>query len=105
MKGNGMILSLETWILPAVTAGSSSYLVCLLWERIKHATAPSGRMSSFLSVLSFLMGAIYTYYTRQLFASDLEINIIIMFAAGAISTYLWLLSRKYFPWFNKRSNT
>lgn len=92
-----MIFSLETWLLPAIAAASSSYLVSLLWERFKTATAPTGLMAGFLSGLSFLMGAISAYYRHALFAPSLENNIIIMFLVGASTTYFWLLLRKYLP--------
>jgi len=91
-----LIFSLETWLLPAIAASSSSYLVCLIWERIKYSTAPNGPLSAFLAILSFLMGAISAYYRHTLFAPSLENNVIIMFLVGASTTYFWLLLRKYF---------
>ncbi len=97
-----MIFSVDTWLLPAVFAGSSSYLVCLAWERIKSSSAPNRRLSAFLAGLSFLMGAICAYYRYILFAPSLENNIIVMFLVGASTTFLWLLLRKYLPGFNKR---
>lgn len=92
-----MILSLETWLLPAIAAGSASYLVSLGWERFRKPSAPSGTMAGFLAALSFMMGAISAYYRHSVRAPSLENNIIIMFVAGASTTYLWLLLRKYLP--------
>ena len=92
-----MILSLDTWLLPAIAAGSSSYLVCLLWERIRTTTAPNGRMAGFLAGLSFVMGAISAYIRHKLFAPGLENNVITMFLVGASTTFFWLLLRKYLP--------
>jgi hypothetical protein len=97
-----MILSLDTWLLPAIAASSSSYLVCLLWERFRRSTAPSRRLAAFLAVLSFLMGAICAFYRHRLFAPSLENNVIIMFGVGASTTYLWLLLRRYLPGFGRR---
>jgi hypothetical protein len=96
-----MIFSVDTWLLPAIAAGSSSYLVCLAWERIRTSTAPSRWLSAFLAGLSFLMGAICAYYRHTLFNPSLENNVIIMFVVGATTTYFWLLLRKYLPGFNK----
>jgi hypothetical protein len=98
-----MIFSLDIWLLPAITAGSSSYLVCLAWERFRNPTAPDGLLSAFLAGLSFLMGAICAYYRHTVFAPSLENNVITMFVAGAVTTYFWLLLRKYLPGFNRRS--
>ena len=92
-----MIFSLDVWLLPAIAASSSSYLVSLVWERLRTATAPTGLMAGFLAGLSFLMGAICAYYRDAVFAPTLESNVIIMFVVGASTTYLWLLLRKYFP--------
>ena len=92
-----MILSLDTWLLPAIAACSSSYLVCLLWERIKTTTAPNGMMAGFLAALSFVMGAISAYIRHKLFAPGLENNVITMFLVGASTTFFWLLLRKYLP--------
>jgi hypothetical protein len=92
-----MIFSLDTWLIPAIAACSSSYLVCLLWERIKTGTAPNGMMACFLAALSFVMGAVSAYIRHKLFAPGLESNVIIMFLVGASTTYLWLLLRKYLP--------
>jgi hypothetical protein len=97
-----VIFSLETWLLPAIAASSSSYLVCLAWERVRSATAPDGPLSAFLAGLSFIMGAICSYYRDAVFAPGLESNIIVMFFVGASTTYLWLLLRKFLPGFNKR---
>jgi hypothetical protein len=92
-----MFLSLDTWLLPAIAAGSSSYLVCLLWERIKTSSAPGGLMAGFLSALSFIMGGISAYIRHQLFNPGLENNLITMFIVGASTTYIWLLLRKFLP--------
>ncbi|HYK88243.1 MAG TPA: hypothetical protein VE398_05710 [Acidobacteriota bacterium] len=92
-----MIFSLDIWLLPAIAASSSSYLVCLAWERFRATTAPSGLMSGFLATLSFLMGAICAYYRHKMFAPGLENNVIIMFVVGASTTYVWLLLRRYLP--------
>jgi len=51
-----MIFSMHTWLLPAIAAGSASYLVCLVWERIRSSTAPSGLLSALLAALSFCDG-------------------------------------------------
>ena len=93
-----MFLSLDIWLLPAIAAASSSYLVSLIWERIRPLTAPNGLISGLLSGLSFAMGGISSYYRYSLFAPSLESNVIIMFAAGAIATYVWLSIRRFFPW-------
>jgi hypothetical protein len=90
-----MFLSLDKWLLPAIAAASSSYLVCLGWERFRTTTAPSGLISAFLAGLSFVMGAFSAYYRDMLYSPTLENNIIIMFAVGASTTYFWLLLRKY----------
>lgn len=97
-----MIFSLDTWLLPAIAASSSSYLVCLAWEKLRTTTAPSGLMSAFLSTLSFVMGAICAYYRHRVFAPSLENNVIIMFLVGASTTYVWLLLRRYLPGFERR---
>jgi hypothetical protein len=96
-----MIFAVDTWLLPAIAASASSYLVCLGWERIRNSTAPSGLLSALLAALSFLMGAICAYYRHTLFSPSLESNVIIMFLVGASTTYLWLLLRKYLPGFKK----
>jgi hypothetical protein len=98
-----MIFSVETWLLPAIAAGSSSYLVCLAWERIRKNTAPSGLLSSLLAGLSFIMGGISAYYRFRILAPSIESNVIIMFVVGASTTFFWLLMRKYFPGFNRRN--
>jgi hypothetical protein len=92
-----MIFSLDRWLLPAIAAASSSYLVCLGWEKFRTTTAPSGLMSAFLAGLSFVMGAFSAYYRDTVYSPTLESNIIIMFIVGATSTYFWLLLRKYLP--------
>jgi hypothetical protein len=97
-----MILSMDTWLLPAIAASSSSYLVCLLWERLRHSTAPSGMLAAYLAVLSFFMGAISAYYRHATLAHGLENNVIIMFLVGASTTYFWLLLRRFFRGSNRR---
>ncbi len=92
-----MFFSLDTWLLPAIAAGSSSYLVCLVWERFRTNSAPSGLLAAFLAALSFIMGAICAYYRHALFAPSPENNVIIMFVVGASTTYFWLLLRKHLP--------
>jgi hypothetical protein len=91
-----MIFRLETWLLPAIAAASSSYLVSLGWERFRNSTAPSGLMAAFLAALSFIMGAVSSYYREILFHPSLENNVIVMFVVGASTTYIWLRLRKYF---------
>jgi hypothetical protein len=92
-----MILYLDTWFLPAVAASSSSYLICLAWERIRPKTAPSGFMEVLLAALSFLMGAFCAVYRHEVFESSLESNVIVMFGVAASTTFLWLLLRKFMP--------
>lgn len=99
-----MILSLDTWLLPAIAAASSSYLVSLGWERFRTSSAPSGRTEAFLAALSFIMGAISSYFRTTLFDPSLENNVIVMFLAGASTTYLWLRLRKYFPNYTTRKS-
>ncbi len=91
-----MIFALDTWLMPAIAAGSSSYLVSLCWERLGKATAPSRRTEVVLAALSFIMGAISSYWRSALFDPSLENNVIVMFVVGASTTYLWLRLRKYF---------
>jgi len=90
-----MILSLDAWLLPAIAASSSSYLVCLLWERFRQNTAPNGMLAAYLAILSFLMGAICAYYRHITFAPSIENNVIVMFLVGASTTYFWLLLRRF----------
>jgi hypothetical protein len=54
-------------------------------------------MAGFLSALSFVMGAISSYYRAGFYSPSLENNIIVMFVAGATTTYLWLLLRHRLP--------
>ena len=98
-----MIFSMETWLLPAIAASSSSYLVCLTWEKYRRATAPSGLTEIFLAALSFLMGAICAYVRHGLFATSLESDVITMFIVGASTTFFWLLLRRYLPNINGRN--
>ena len=91
-----MFFSLDTWLLPAIAAASSSYLVSLVWERLGRSTAPSGRTEALLAAMSFVMGAISAYYRSALFDPSLENNVIIMFLVGASTTCLWLRLRRYF---------
>jgi glucan phosphoethanolaminetransferase (alkaline phosphatase superfamily) len=100
-----MIFSIDIWLLPAVSASASSYLVCLLWERFRRQSAPNGFMEIFLGCLSFLMGAFCAYYRYSKYATNLENNAIIMFVVGASTTYFWLLWRRYFPGLNQRSGS
>ena len=90
-----MVLSLDIWLLPAIAAGSASYLVSLLWERFRKSTAPSGMLAAYLAVLSFIMGAVCAYYRYTVLKPSLENNVIVMFIAGASTTFFWLLLRKY----------
>jgi hypothetical protein len=91
-----MIFSIDTWLLPAIAAASSSYLVSLSWERFRKETAPNWRTEAILAALSFIMGAISAYYRSAQFDSGLQNNVIVMFVVGASSTYLWLRLRRYF---------
>jgi hypothetical protein len=91
-----MIFAVDTWLLPAIAAASSSYLVSLTWERVRRETAPNWRTEALLAALSFIMGAISAYYRSAVFDPSLQNNVIVMFAAGASTTYLWLRFRKYF---------
>jgi hypothetical protein len=102
--GGQMVFSIDIWLLPAIAASSSSYLVCLGWERLRTRSAPSGLMSGFLAALSFIMGAICAYYRHTIFDPSLENNVIIMFMVGASTTYVWLLLRKHLPGFKRRKN-
>ena len=99
-----MIFSIDTWLLPAIASGSSSYLVSLAWEKFRAATAPTGWMAGFLAALSFIMGAICAQYRHALFEPSLENNVITMFVVGASTTYFWLLLRKYFPGYRDRDS-
>jgi hypothetical protein len=90
-----MIFSLDTWLLPAIAAASSSYLVSLVWERLRNATAPTRLMSAFLAGLSFLMGALCAYQRSAMFSVSLENNVIVMFVVAASTTYVWLRLRKF----------
>ncbi len=90
-----MILSLDIWLLPAIGAASSSYLVSLGWERFRKSTAPTRLTSAFLAALSFIMGAICAYSRSAMFDPRLENNVIVMFVAGASTTYLWLRLRPF----------
>ncbi len=94
-KGWVVILSIDIWLLPAIAAGSSSYLVCLLWERFRASTAPSGFLAGLLSFLSFIMGGASAHYRATLYERSLNNNIIVMFVVGASTTYFYLLMRKY----------
>jgi hypothetical protein len=91
-----MIFGLDTWLLPAIAASSSSYLVSLIWERVSRATAPTWRTEALLAALSFIMGAISAYYRSANYDPSLQNNVIVMFLVGASTTYLWLRLRKYF---------
>ena len=97
-----MFLAIDIWLLPAISAGSSSYLVCLVWEKFRSDTSPGGPLAAFLAGMSFLMGGICAYYRQVRIAPTLENNVIVMFVAGASTTFFWLLLRKYLPGFKKR---
>ena len=90
-----MIFSMEIWLLPAIAASSSSFLVCLIWEKFRQESAPNGAMEIFLAVLSFLMGGICAHLRHTLFNTSLENDVIVMFIVGASTTFFWLLLRKY----------
>jgi hypothetical protein len=90
-----VILSVDVWLLPAIAAGSSSYLVCLLWEKFRAGTAPNGFLAGLLSFLSFIMGGASAHYRAALYERSLNNNIIVMFVVGASTTYLYLLMRKH----------
>jgi hypothetical protein len=100
-----MIFSIEIWLLPAIAAASSSYLVCLAWEKLRSDSAPNTAMEIFLAVLSFLMGGICAHLRHSLFTTSLESDIIIMFIVGASTTFFWLLLRKYLPGIKDRRET
>jgi hypothetical protein len=90
-----VILSVDVWLLPAIAAGSSSYLVCLIGEKFRANTAPSGFLAGLLSFLSFIMGGASAHYRAALYGRSLENNIIVMFVVGASTTCLYPLMRKY----------
>ena len=92
-----MLFSIDIWLLPAVAAGASSYLVCLIWERYKHQSAPNGILAGFLVGLSFIMGGVSAYTRNRIYNVSLENNIIVMFMVGASTTFFWLLLRRYMP--------
>jgi len=97
-----MILALDAWLLPAIAAASSSYLVSLIWERVGRTTAPAWRAEALLAALSFVMGAVSAYFRATIFDTSLQNNVIVMFLVGASSTYLWLKLRKYFQGYMTR---
>ncbi|NWG14665.1 MAG: hypothetical protein HXY20_14145 [Acidobacteria bacterium] len=96
-----MIFSLDVWLLPAIAAASASFLVSLLWERFRARTAPSGLLAGLLSMLSFLMAGISSHYRSVEYSRSLENNIIVMFIVAAVTTYFYLLFRKYIPGLTK----
>ncbi len=98
-----MPFQIDIWILPAIAAGASSYLVCLLWERFRHRSAPGGTLAGFLVCLSFIMGALSAHFRHAAYAVSLENNIIVMFLVGASSTFFWLLLRKHILYGNGKS--
>jgi riboflavin transporter FmnP len=100
-----VILALDEWLLPAVAASSASYLVALAWERIRPRTAPSGLVAAFLAGLSFVMGAFSAWYRVRWLDVTPENNVIVMFLAGAATTYAWLLLRKFMPFPVNRRDT
>jgi hypothetical protein len=97
-----MVLAIDIWLLPAIAASSSSYLVCLIWERFRTDTAPNDFLAAFLAALSFIMGGICAYYRYASLNSSLENNVIVMFIVGASTTFFWLLMRKYLPGVDRR---
>jgi hypothetical protein len=97
-----MFLAIDVWLLPAITAAAASYLVCLAWEKFRSDSSPGGPMAAFLASMSFLMGGICAYYRHRLLAPSLENNVIVMFVAGAATTFFWLLLSKYLPGFKRR---
>jgi hypothetical protein len=99
---SSMFLAIDIWLLPAISAGSSSYLVYLVWEKFRSKTSPGGSLAAFLAGMSFLMGGICAYYRHVRLTPTLENNIIVMFVAGASTTFFWLLLQKYLPGFKKR---
>ena len=54
-------------------------------------------LAGFLFSLSFIMGGISSYFRFKTYGTSLEDNIIVMFIAGASTTFFWLLLRKYIP--------
>jgi zinc transporter ZupT len=100
-----MVLGLDVWLMPAIAAGSSSYLVSLCWERLRIETAPSGLMAAFLSALSFIMGGISAYYRYGVYSSTPENNIIVMFVVGASTTFIWLRFRRLLPGLGERDRS
>jgi hypothetical protein len=92
-----MILALDAWLIPAIAAASSSYLVSLLWERLRPRTAPTRLQEAFLAVLSFLMGGICALYRVSAYERSLESNTIVMFLTAAVTTFAWLCLRRHFP--------
>ena len=98
-----MFFSIDIWLLPAIAAGAASYLVCLIWERYKHHSAPNGILAGFLVGLSFIMGAVSAYTRHRIYTVSLENNIIVMFIAGASTTFFWLLLRRFLPNVNGRN--
>jgi hypothetical protein len=99
-----MFFKIDIWLLPAIAAGAASYLICLLWEKIRYKTAPNGILAGFLVSLSFIMGALSSYFRENLYHVSLENNIIVMFSAGASTTFFWLLLRKYIPMMDGRNS-
>ena len=100
-----MILYIDTWLLPAIAAGAASYLVCLTWEHCSNKSAPNGVLAGFLAGLSFIMGAVSAYFRYRVYTVSIENNIIVMFVAGAVTTFFWLLLRKYLPNLNGRNKS
>lgn len=97
-----MFLAVDVWLLPAITAAAASYLVCLAWEKFRPGSSPGGTLAAFLAGMSFLMGGICACYRQERLAPSPENNVIVMFVAGAVTTFFWLLLRKYLPGFKKR---
>jgi hypothetical protein len=91
------MLALDIWLLPAIAAGAASYLVSLAWEKIRPHSAPPMPTEVFLASLSFLMGAVSAWYRVTNLRVGPENNVIVMFVAGAATTYAWLALRRYLP--------
>ena len=64
--------------MPAIGAGAASFLVCLLWEHIRYKSAPNGVLAAFLVSLSFIMGALSSYFRYLQYGVGLEENIIVI---------------------------
>lgn len=93
-----MILSVDIWLLPALAAGLSSYLVFRGWLHYSRKASASNHLRTELPViLSFLMGAFCAIYRHAVHARSLENNILVMLLVGGITTLAWLWLSKYLP--------